>query len=563
MAKNVDTNQTETWYQVPYKIEAIPEELLQQWKPTSGQKFKLRERNQDISGTPMPLYTGEKQEAFSPTEKYSDSSTALWYLSDRFFKNPKITLQSILLTPLFSDSIEHYLLANMYTELLQEYINIQYAPAAIDALNTIQVSWTRYGLNIAIEGYSLDKIIEIYGKVITDVNDKFQPSEERFDAIKDEKTREYADALLQPRDIVNETREKFRRGSYSAKDLSKAIQQIDFKQLQDFITTVKTDGFALRHFIYGNINQALIDRLDIQALSGNLKQNSAYNTLPYADYIKDASTLLNSETFEHDLKNTTVVMRVYPYAKRSDESTVKSRLLDMIIKPDFYKQIRTEQQLGYIVWSGKYDILYRQNDFGLYFFIQCTKTLQEIIQQDIEAVANDNNSQNIAILTRHIEYVYSAILSEGEQEKLQQLINDFLNNPQSYQETLLETIKNLSIDESNAETQKQELLNGEIDLFVKLTTKTIADLTNDELEKLKQSLIEELTKKPTNRNEVLHANFTEIMIGRNQFTRNQELADLVKGITKEKLLEFYQATTESEAQPKKIIGQYKPQNTEN
>ena len=166
MAKNVDTNQTETWYQVPYKIEAIPEELLQQWKPTSGQKFKLRERNQDISGTPMPLYTGEKQEAFSPTEKYSDSSTALWYLSDRFFKNPKITLQSILLTPLFSDSIEHYLLANMYTELLQEYINIQYAPAAIDALNTIQVSWTRYGLNIAIEGYSLDKIIEIYGKVI-------------------------------------------------------------------------------------------------------------------------------------------------------------------------------------------------------------------------------------------------------------------------------------------------------------------------------------------------------------------------------------------------------------
>ena len=53
------------------------------------------------------------------------------------------------------------------------------------------------------------------------------------------------------------------------------------------------------------------------------------------------------------------------------------------------------------------------------------------------------------------------------------------------------------------------------------------------------------------------------MIGRNQFTRNQELADLVKAITKEKLLEFYQATTESEAQPKKIIGQYKPQNTEN
>ena len=72
-----------------------------------------------------------------------------------------------------------------------------------------------------------------------------------------------------------------------------------------------------------------------------------------------------------------------------------------------------------------------------------------------------------------------------------------------------------------------------------------------------------VARKPTNRNEVLHANFTEIMIGRNQFTRNQELADLVKAITKEKLLEFYQATTESEAQPKKIIGQYKPQNTEN
>ena len=68
-------------------------------------------------------------------------------------------------------------------------------------------------------------------------------------------------------------------------------------------------------------------------------------------------------------------------------------------------------------------------------------------------------------LTRNIEYVYSAILSEGEQEKLQQLINDFLNNPQSYQETLLETIKNLSIDESNAETQKQELLNGKVQLY--------------------------------------------------------------------------------------------------
>ena len=227
----------------------------------------------------------------------------------------------------------------------------------------------------------------------------------------------------------------------------------------------------------------------------------------------------------------------------------------MIIEPEFFNQIRTEQQLGYIVWSGYYNILYRHDDFGLFFFIQCSKTLQEIIQQDIEAVANNNSDENKAILNRHIEHLYN-IISEELKLQVVNSYNNFLGNPETYTKDLIETIKGLSIDDNNAENAKQALLNQGIDQFVQSMTDEIEKLTNKDFEKLRQSLITELTKKPTNRDEVLNANFTEIMIGRNQFTRNQELAETVKAITKEELLEFYKKTTQGEqSQRKTIIGQ--------
>ena len=393
-------------------------------------------------------------------------------MPDDVFGNNQINVTSILLTTKFSDTISHFLLGQIYATMLNEYLGIKYANA-IDALNSISINCTKNDIVIALEGYALETLTGLLEEINHDVLN-FVPEQSRFEVIKDKLTKKYR--FIDPDyRIIYESQRDFEMGNWSFTDRVKAIPEITFQSLQNFITEEALREINLEAFIYGNIDKKnLIEEKD--SIRTSLQKNIDEHIVSHATSTKtnfspqEVSPVNQIQTKHKDH----ALLEVYLSETNSDDylAIAEMYVLARVINSEFYNVMRTDKQLAYSAFSGAFYSYDSQVPHGIYFSVQ-----------------------------------------QPETEKMK----------------LTENWLRPNFDDFTGKHMLEKL----------------RSLTQDELDKIKQSFIDQLNERPGSRDVVYDNMFFEIKNQRYDFTRKQKIANEVSKITLESLVKRYQSLVQS------------------
>ncbi|KAF7540169.1 hypothetical protein G7054_g1587 [Neopestalotiopsis clavispora] len=353
-------DQKEKWYGTEYKAEKIPTEFLTEISKaansSASQRFSelhLPHKNQFI---PTKLEVEKKEvekPAVAPRLVRNDDSARTWFKKDDTFWVPKANLIISLRNPIVYASAENAVKAKLFTDLVRDALEEYSYDAELAGLQ-YNVTLDSRGLFVEVAGYN-DKLSVLLEQVLITMRD-LDIKDDRFDIVKERLTRGYRNwELQQPFSQV---------GDYVSWLTLEHDYVVD--QLEAELPAITVD--AARQF-----HKQLMAKMHIEAYAhGNIYKEDALKLTSMVEKIlkprslpKEQLPIQRSMIFPpgsnylyqktlRDPANVNHCLEYYLYVgdKGDRKIRAKTQLLDQILHEPAFDQLRTKEQLGYIVFSG-------------------------------------------------------------------------------------------------------------------------------------------------------------------------------------------------------------------
>ncbi|KAF4791367.1 Insulin-degrading enzyme [Turdus rufiventris] len=410
------TDRTEEWYGTQYKQEAISDEKWQ--NADLNGKFKLPMKNEFIP-TNFEILPLEKDATQYPALVKDTAMSKLWFKQDDKFFLPKACLNFEFFSPFAYVDPLHCNMAYLYLELLKDSLN-EYAYAAelaglnYDLQNTIygiryiyadplhcnmtylfirllkddlkeytyaaRLSGLVYGIAsgmnailLSVKGYNdkqhilLKKIIE---KMAT-----FEIDEKRFEIIKEAYMRSlnnfraeqpHQHAMYYLRLLMTEV-------AWTKDELKEALDDVTLPRLKAFIAQLLS-RLHIEALLHGNITkQAALGIM--QMVEDTLIEHAHTKPLLPSQLVRYREVQLPDRGWfvyqqRNEVHNNCGIEIYYQTDMQSTSENMFLELFCQIISEPCFNTLRTQEQLGYIVFSGPR----RANGIqGLRFIIQSEK----------------------------------------------------------------------------------------------------------------------------------------------------------------------------------------------
>jgi len=362
-AKGLKTDKVEHHYQAPYSYEedGVFYKKLTMKETTVG--LKIPEKNQFIPKS-ASVPNREVVEGKLPELLSDKKGHKLYFGLDHEFLRPKGVINLKILLPKNVMSVKHRVFSKLYSACVNESLNELSYPAKQAGLNySFREGYE--GFFITISGYS-ESAFSLYETVLNHMIN-FSISEDQFDAIKDKTVRGYENFSLS--DAHQQTREKgynvYDNVKYSWEESLPIAKKASFKEIIKYAKKVYDKTFV-EAFVYGDftetVSKKIIEVFNIKTGTSGIDREEAFD-IKYLSQVKP-------ETLQYvdRLKvNNSCFYREYNMGEDSPKNRALSLVISQAIQQPFYTEMRTNQQLGYIVWS--YPRL-RQNTHYLAFVIQ-------------------------------------------------------------------------------------------------------------------------------------------------------------------------------------------------
>ncbi|KAK7972457.1 peptidase M16 inactive domain-containing protein [Apiospora saccharicola] len=387
-----DWDQKEKWYGTEYKAEKIPEEFLAEIAKAADADAKTRlpqlhlpHKNQFIP-TKLEVEKKEvKEPSLVPRLLRNDNIARTWFKKDDTFWVPKANLVVSCKNPIIFDTAENSVKAKLYTDLVRDALE-EYSYDADLAGLQYNVTLDSRGMFVEVSGYN-DKLPVLLEQVLITMRD-LEIRDERFDIVKERLSRGYKNCeLQQPYTQIEDYI------SWLTSEHEYIVDQLE-AELSD-ITVEATRAF----------HKQLISQMHIEAyVHGNLYKEDALklttmieNTLKPRVLPKDQLPILRSLLFPAganylykktlmDPANVNHCIEYYLHIGSKGDRMVraKTQLLDQMIHEPAFDQLRTKEQLGYVVFSGLRDC---STTYGFRFIIQSERT-PEYLESRIDSFLN-------------------------------------------------------------------------------------------------------------------------------------------------------------------------------
>ncbi|KAK1060679.1 metalloprotease [Friedmanniomyces endolithicus] len=355
----VETDQKEQWYGTDYKYEKIPEDFMKELKKAAKASASERPSELHLPGknefVPQRLDVEKKEVAepsLAPALIRNTDGVRVWFKKDDQFWVPRATIHVSLRTPLHNASPLNAMTAQLYKELVEDSL-IEYSYDAELAGLEYSIAPTTDGLDVVVSGYN-DKMPVLLEKVLITMRD-LEVKQERFDVIKERVGRGFRNL---------EYTEPFRQiGTYS-RWIVKEKGWLPEQMLEDLEGLTSQD---IRVFYPQMLKQMHIELL----VHGNMYKEDAlrtadlvYNTLkpirlppnqwptrrmlvPQPGDFAYQKTLKNPDNVNHCIEYHMTVGANIDRATRA-----KLLLFAQMTSEPCFDQLRTKEQLGYVVFSG-------------------------------------------------------------------------------------------------------------------------------------------------------------------------------------------------------------------
>ncbi|RIA87179.1 Metalloenzyme, LuxS/M16 peptidase-like protein [Glomus cerebriforme] len=349
-----ELDQREKWYGTEYKAEPLSDKVIQALKNiTTHSDLTLPIPNEFIPSN----FETNKSEISMPAKRpdiiKNTQISRLWYKKDDTFWVPKANICLMFKSPLAYTTPIHHVKTELYTELVKDALNECLYNAEITGLG-YDLYYQNQGLVLIVNGYN-DKLSILLEKVVIKMkNLKIDP--ERFSLIKERIQRKYKNSLLNPPNQQTTyyldylTNEKI----WTNEEKLEALENIKYEDIEIFYPELLSHLF-IESLIHGNILKD--DAIKISQKVEEILQPKALITsqligLRSVLIPKGKKFIYQRNVFDSNNINSAIEYYIQIGDLMNKELRTKSSLTAQIANEPFFSQLRTKEQLGYLVNSG-------------------------------------------------------------------------------------------------------------------------------------------------------------------------------------------------------------------
>lgn len=338
------TDRESVHYGVPYSVRQPSAQQLAAWQSGSvTDAFHLPTPNQFIAED-VSLVNIEKDNPSAPVLVLDEERKQIWYAQDEQFRLPRGATYINFRSPLVGQSAQQNASAVLYTALLKDQVNEYTYPALLAGLNFSLYKHAQ-GISLRISGYNDKQAVLLQELLQVMASPNFDS--QRFDNIRKDMIRALENSVAKrpSSQVLDDLRESLLYGEWGEEPVIAALRGMQVEDLNAYVVNFWGSANA-EAMIYGNYSpdsvQALARKLDLVLPDGVAPDLQPLKVLKIAE----GESLLYPVQVEHD---DAVLAWYLQGAGNSWKDRAATALTVQIMKSGFFQQLRTEQQLGYIV----------------------------------------------------------------------------------------------------------------------------------------------------------------------------------------------------------------------
>ena len=384
IAETVETNLQEKWYQTDYALSSIDTADINRWNhPKKISQFKLPPPNPFIPE--KIVLKDEVKGNETPVLLKQTPKVKIWFKHDNTFNVPKGNLRISITTANAYTTVENAIKTKLFTRLLQENLNEYAYPAATAGLR-YSLFGTTNGLVLNLSGYA-ENMSLLLSKILDEFN-HFDFNQSKFEIFKEQ--------LLNQR--FNQKRaQSYRRTMYeNLYLLSKSFWHFDeyIKEIPGLTPeAVKAfvpellKNFNIEVLAHGNFSIKEVRKMGDMIETGLNIKNSELN----GDLQENTMKLATGQNLIYGFESSDINSALQSYYQAGPQNEKQKAALEVIgkvLEKPFYHQLRTIDQLGYLV-SLSYYPLNRVD--GFMFLIQSGEKNPVFLQKRVDRFLSENS----------------------------------------------------------------------------------------------------------------------------------------------------------------------------
>jgi len=357
VAPGLETDQTEPYYGTHYSATVEEGELLESLRAVEVPEALHLPRPNPFVPDDTRLHPEQ------PVLIQQDDRVTLYYAQDAEFGRPKVKLQLHVLTPAVEPTPEAMALTSLYTALIQEQLN-EYAYPAMMAGLSYSLMATDQGIVLSLSGYSDSafELLEIVGRSLRGELDADAFARVKQRSIEELKNFPLGQAYM----VVTELgRELSVRRNVTPAERLPIVEAATLEQLRGHVEVLLA-GTHVEALCAGNLtpDQARTAVAGFQEALASEPYDPERAYEPHVLLLEEPGAVVLKRVGRTDQN----CVRLDYQVGRSDVDTrMAAELLGVFVRNPFFTEMRTRQELGYIVFAGAYN---RENVQNLVFLIQ-------------------------------------------------------------------------------------------------------------------------------------------------------------------------------------------------
>ncbi len=351
--KNAAVDQVSQHFKARYAIQRFDAKQLTSWANNPATDTIELPANNPFIAEQLSLIQAPDVTPLKPQQQVSAQGTSWWHSIDTSFKTPKADFYVTLRSPLANQSARYTALTALYVKTVNDQLNEFSYPAMLAGLNYQLYRHVR-GISLRISGYQ-DKQPLLLDEVLKALKNPHTTTE-TFNRHRNELLRQWRNASRQKpyQQGLSKTSYLVTNPSWQEQQLMAALASTTPEQLRHFANQFLSQ-LDIEVLGNGNISHAEMTARVAQIENRLATQKPAQAIArPNIQQLPDNQKLLHQFTVQHSDNAVTLYIQ-------GDNKQVSNRakyaLLNQILSTPFYYQLRTRQQLGYIVFSSPMTLL--------------------------------------------------------------------------------------------------------------------------------------------------------------------------------------------------------------
>lgn len=369
-----ETEQQSEYYNTPYSAGPLTGNTVAAWRtPDADPSLSVPEPNPFVP-TNLEVLPLEREQSslfsYQPQIISERDDMTVWFEQDDEFRTPKSDITLLLETDLGNQSAEQKMALTLYLDLVSDALNEVRYQASL-AGSGYSLSLTSRGVQIRLYGYQ-DKLPLLLDTLILELTEHSFDSE-RFTLKRDDLVRQLGNADDDPviNQVVRHLNEWMLSNNFSVNSQIDAAQALTIEKLMATRTAL-FESAHLMMLLHGNMTQAqalaMAERIDaVIPQQGTARVTRQVAELPNRQYLTRMS-------IDH---SDSALLQYHQGRDSSLRERALYALLAETLSAPYFAELRTKEQLGYIVLARPYPL---DGWPGLILYVQSPTTDPALVQ---------------------------------------------------------------------------------------------------------------------------------------------------------------------------------------